>query len=343
MQFHFSQLSPFAFDLKADWSGYQKVVIFGSSGSGKSSLIHFLAGLKKTQPNHFIRFQDLTWQQDRYCLPTHKRSLACVFQRHHLISHWTIDKNLFFGLASKTHQPEFINELIEVFALSLLLKRHPDALSGGERQRVAIARALLQSPSCLLLDEPFIGIDRELKNNIHDFILRYLGNHQTQLILVSHHLEELYRYADYVAVMQQGRFIYQGKVGGKLFNQQLSLNDHEACSIFDLPVINKDGLCFALLGTIHIPLLKDQKSGAKVRIVILHAHMMLTISSIESSALVHFPVTISHIETDKSVSLLIENGMYEVEKFRLQGGAPLLRSDNKQYYLHISQIQSFPL
>jgi len=132
------------FQLKAELSlPVQGVsVIYGHSGSGKSSLLRCLAGLEKALGRVSLGAE--TWQDDQACqwVPPHRRPVGCVFQEANLFPHLSVRENLAYG---RTRRPGVDEDrakgLITLLGIAALLDRMPESLSGGERQRVAIARA----------------------------------------------------------------------------------------------------------------------------------------------------------------------------------------------------------
>jgi ABC-type proline/glycine betaine transport system ATPase subunit len=90
-------------------------------------------------------------------------------------------------------------------------KRYPHELSGGEQQRLAIARALAQSPSYLLMDEPFSSLDVMLKEELENVIGDLKERLKVGIVYVTHHAEDLLRVADRIAVMKGGELRQVGK------------------------------------------------------------------------------------------------------------------------------------
>ena len=87
---------------------------------------------------------------------------------------------------------------------------YPHALSGGEQQRVALARAIAPRPAVLLMDEPFSGLDRRLRDNVRDETLAVLRETRATCIIVTHDPEEAMRMGDRIALMREGRLVQIG-------------------------------------------------------------------------------------------------------------------------------------
>ena len=113
--------------------------LFGASGSGKTSILHAIAGLN-TPRSGLIKIQDQTWfdSDQNINLSTQKRHVGLVFQDAQLFPHKTVKQNLLFGLKHLSQQERHFEAdyIIELLKLGHLLQRMPIKLSGGEKQRV---------------------------------------------------------------------------------------------------------------------------------------------------------------------------------------------------------------
>ncbi len=152
--------------LSAPWT-----ILFGPSGSGKSSILRAACGLIPSANVHFARRTSVGWeklQTHSSSIPTHLRNLAYAPRGSVLFPHLTVRQNVSFATDIR-HQPDSAaTELaLDLFQLMPLAHRRPRDLSGGERQRVNLARAFaVPSPHLLLLDEPFTGVDRSLRDSL---------------------------------------------------------------------------------------------------------------------------------------------------------------------------------
>lgn len=161
------------FHIEASFQSDASVIgLFGASGSGKTSILHAIAGLN-TPRSGLIKIQDQTWfdSDQNINLSTQKRHVGLVFQDAQLFPHKTVKQNLLFGLKRLSQQERHFEAdyIIELLKLEHLLQRMPIKLSGGEKQRVALGRALLYSPKLLLLDEPLSALDANHKAEIIPF------------------------------------------------------------------------------------------------------------------------------------------------------------------------------
>ena len=103
-------------------------------------------------------------------------------------------------------------EIAKLLEIDHLLDRKPQQLSGGQKQRVALGRAILSNPSLLILDEPFTGLDIELKRQILPYIKRLHEKTQVPMILVSHNPEEMTELAEHMIFIEKGSITAQGKL-----------------------------------------------------------------------------------------------------------------------------------
>ncbi|MEC6036861.1 ATP-binding cassette domain-containing protein [Acinetobacter nosocomialis] len=168
--------------------------LFGASGSGKTSILHAIAGLN-TPRSGIIKIQGQTWfdSGQKINLSTQKRHVGLVFQDAQLFPHKTIKQNLLFGLKHLSQQERHFEAdyIIELLKLGHLLQRMPIKLSGGEKQRVALGRALLYSPKLLLLDEPLSALDANHKAEIIPFFQKVKEEIKIPMIYVSHDIQEI--------------------------------------------------------------------------------------------------------------------------------------------------------
>jgi iron(III) transport system ATP-binding protein len=118
----------------------------------------------------------------------------------------TVAQNVRFGLrnSSKAERHGRVDELLKLTELTHCADRYPHELSGGQQQRVALARALAPRPGVVLLDEPFNGLDPDLRPQMRREVARILRHLSTAAILVTHDQEEALGMADQVAVIRDG-------------------------------------------------------------------------------------------------------------------------------------------
>ena len=189
------QLKQGQFDLDQRFQSDQSVIgLFGASGSGKTTILHSIAGLVTPQAG-WIKIKNQTWfdQVQKINLSTQQRRIGLVFQDAQLFPHKNVKQNLLFGFKHiQPQQRQFeVDYIIELLKLEYLIERMPIKLSGGEKQRVALGRALLYSPQLLLLDEPLSALDAAHKAEIIPFFQRVKQELGIPMLYVSHDKSEI--------------------------------------------------------------------------------------------------------------------------------------------------------
>lgn len=220
-------------DIDLDVRSGEMLALVGPSGCGKSTLLRMIAGLESPTAGEIVfegrRMNDV---------PPHQRNTAMVFQEDALQPHWSVRKNLEFGLkrcrrgwlrrpvvkhrqdgkADSSHHGKLTNGEIEhriseaaaLLGIGHLLDRWPWRLSGGERQRVALGRAMVRSPAVLLLDEPLSNLDARLRGLMRAEIKRLHQRLGVTTIYVTHDQQEAMTLGDRIAVMSAGRLLQVG-------------------------------------------------------------------------------------------------------------------------------------
>ncbi|MHB1958081.1 MAG: ATP-binding cassette domain-containing protein [Acidobacteriaceae bacterium] len=195
----------------------QRTVVFGPSGSGKSSLLRAIAGLLKPdvaaiQLHGAIVCNTMHGSQSRIFLPAEKRRVGLVMQDPAVFPHLTAAGNVAFALrgTEPSAQKEKVARLLEVVEAETLAERWPRQLSGGQLQRVAIARTLAANPSILLLDEPFAALDAQSRQRISQNLHRWARDRGVPVLTVTHNLEEAFVAGDEVLTLEEGRILAQG-------------------------------------------------------------------------------------------------------------------------------------
>ena len=189
------------------------VVIFGSSGAGKSMLLRTIAGL--LTPDHGrieLGKQVIFDSQQGINLSPQQRRIGFMPQQYALFPQMSVADNITYGLFkwSDADRRERLQELIELMRLHNIINRRPAEISGGEQQRTALARALAPRPSILLMDEPFAALDEVLSEHLRQELLRLQRKFEIPILLVTHDLVEAYTLADRVVVFQAGRIAQEG-------------------------------------------------------------------------------------------------------------------------------------
>lgn len=181
------------------------VAISGESGSGKTTLLRVLAGLDDASGS--IKIEDQTWLGTYSAVSPQNRSIGFVFQNYALFPNMSVEGNLLY-ISKDT---ALANELMEITGLTSLRKRRPNSLSGGQQQRVALCRAMMNKPKLLLLDEPLSALNPSMRTQLQQEILTLHSRFNTTTLMVSHDPSEIYRMADRVIVLDQGKVVSDGK------------------------------------------------------------------------------------------------------------------------------------
>lgn len=197
-------------DLSFEIQEGEFIGLIGSTGSGKSTLInHFNGILKPTQGKLYIDGQDM-WA-DAKQIRKFRFLVGLVFQYpEYQLFEETVEKDIAYGPTNMGLSQQEIAQRVQQAAQLCeitpeLLKKSPFELSGGQKRRVAIAGVIAMQPKVLVLDEPAAGLDPEGRDNILSQIKDYHKKTGTTVVLVSHSMEDIAKYADKVMVMNQSR------------------------------------------------------------------------------------------------------------------------------------------
>ena len=186
------------------------LAIAGHTGSGKSTLIQIIAGLIKLQSGA-VELDGLSVADKKI-----RRLVGIVFQYpEHQLFEETVESDIAFGPKnfglSEAEVSARVSEAMRQVGLDEALKKvSPFELSGGQRRRVAIAGILALKPKYLILDEPTAGLDPPAKENLLKEIFGAIKKSGVTIILVSHNMEDIARFANRVVVLAQGEIIFIG-------------------------------------------------------------------------------------------------------------------------------------
>ena len=194
-------------DFNLDIEDNEFIVFVGPSGCGKSTTLRMIAGLEEITAGEL-------YIDDRLCnaLEPKDRDIAFVFQNYALYPHYTVYKNMAYGLKNRKVPKEEIDkkvlEAAKMLDLTDYLDRLPKEMSGGQRQRVALGRALVRNPKVFLLDEPLSNLDAKLRAAMRSEITKLHKKVKTTFIYVTHDQVEAMTMGTRIVVMKDG-FIQQ--------------------------------------------------------------------------------------------------------------------------------------
>lgn len=307
------RLGAFALDARFD-APAGVTALFGKSGSGKTTLINTIAGLLRPSRGRIsVDGQMLLDTQRGIDVPVHHRRLGYVFQDARLFPHMTVRHNLTFGRWFAPG-PDGVSlaQVVDLLGIEPLLSRRPAALSGGEKQRVAIGRALLSNPRLLLMDEPLAALDDARKAEIMPYLERLRDQTAIPIIYVSHAMTEVARLATTLVLLDAGRVLSAGPVGGVLADPALApalgLRDAGAVLIARVAGPEPDGL--SRLDTAAGPLLLPRvnaPAGTAVRVRIAAQDVILSRARPEGlSALNILPATVTALRMGDGPGALVQ-------------------------------------
>jgi len=191
--------------------------IMGRSGTGKSVLIKHIVGLLKPDEGEiWFDQQDITKLSERELQEVRKK-IGFLFQEGALFDSMTVAENVAFPLREHTKLSsreinQKVEELLKAVELLEAKDKYPSELSGGMRKRAALARTLALNPRVILFDEPTTGLDPILQITIMDLIKKIKEAFNLTSVIISHDLILAYKYADYIAFLDQGVIIEEGEV-----------------------------------------------------------------------------------------------------------------------------------
>ena len=192
------------------------VFLVGPSGSGKSTIIKMITGeLRPTSGSVHVNGYSLEHIRKRE-IPYLRRTVGVVFQDFRLIPNMTVYENVAFAMrvigAREREIKERVPYVLDLVGMADKARRHPTELSGGEQQRLAIARALVNNPSTIIADEPTGNLDPARSLEIMS-LLQEINNLGTTMLVVTHEMDLVDRFAKRVIAIDDGLVISDGMDG----------------------------------------------------------------------------------------------------------------------------------
>ncbi len=188
------------------------VCLLGPSGCGKTTLLRIASGIEKPSGGRVLINNSEVAGPNRF-VPPEKRNVGLMFQDFALFPHLSIIDNVAFGLKALPKEDARREALaaLERVGLARHAEEFPHTLSGGEQQRVALARAIVPRPAVMLMDEPFSGLDVQLRDRLQEETLRILREARATSLIVTHAPSEALRLGNRIVVMRKGRIVQAGK------------------------------------------------------------------------------------------------------------------------------------
>lgn len=195
----------FSIDCSFEIADGKFAALYGKSGSGKTTILRMIAGFL-TPSSGEIKFADKILFNGSINLCAQKRNIGYLFQDYALFPNMNVMQNLLFANKDRAFADELLS-LVE-------LRQYKDAsicrLSGGQKQRVALARALMRRPEILLLDEPLSALDQDIRVKLQDYLTQIHQKFKMTTIIVSHDVGEIYKLADIVFEVENGKITNRG-------------------------------------------------------------------------------------------------------------------------------------
>lgn len=196
-------------DVSADIYAGQFTAIVGASGSGKSTMLHCLAGLDSiTAGNINVAGQQINMLGDNQLTKFRRQYIGFIFQAFNLVPTLTALENITLPqkLAKQKTDQQWLDKVVNALGLADRLRHKPSELSGGQQQRVAVARALVARPALLVADEPTGNLDKSSSSEVLKMLRDAVDNLGQSVVMVTHDRRAA-AIADRVLVVSDGKIV----------------------------------------------------------------------------------------------------------------------------------------
>ena len=244
--------------LSLDIAPAEVVCLLGPSGCGKTTLLRVASGIEKPTGGRVLINDREVAGPERF-VPPERRNVGLMFQDFALFPHLSILDNVAFGLGALPREDARREAAVALARVGLARygEHYPHTLSGGEQQRVALARAIVPRPAVMLMDEPFSGLDVQLRERLQEETLTLLRETRATCLIVTHTPAEAVRLADRIAVMRAGRLMQEGKAE-ELYRDPVDLFVARLFSeINEIPYTVEDGALRTPIGAFAVPGLSE--------------------------------------------------------------------------------------
>ncbi len=311
--------------------GNELVCLLGPSGCGKTSTLRIAAGVER-QTSGSVFFDGVEISGGRRHDPPESRQIGLMFQDFALFPHMTVLANVGFGLKKleRTERRRKSQEALDRLGIGHLADAYPHMLSGGEQQRVALCRALAPNPRIMLMDEPFSGLDRGLRNAVREDTRRTLAQEGASGLLVTHDADEAMHIADRIVLMRDGKFVQFGSPS-EIYRHPIDLESAELFSeINKLEAVVENGNAVTALGSFNAP---NFAQGTPVWVALRYGDFRMREN--DASPTYRLPVTVRGVRFLGRDSLIEFDGGDGSKLFRARLGEPLAIGPGDQIELKI--------
>ncbi|OSQ45635.1 molybdenum ABC transporter ATP-binding protein [Marivita geojedonensis] len=288
-------------------------VLFGRSGSGKTTVVKSIAGLVTPEQGRIaVGGRVLFDRSGGVDVPVHKRRLGYVFQDSRLFPHLSVRDNLAYAARASGRGTRDPGEVGQLLGISHLFDRRTHSLSGGEAQRVAIGRALLSEPDMLLMDEPLASLDGPRKAEILPYLETLRRETGLSILYVTHNMAEVARLATHIVLIDEGRVVRSGVPEEVLTDPDmvrlLGIRDAGAVLSATVAAHPDDGLTELTVsgGRLYLPSV-EAPVGTQLRVRILAQDVILARTRPEQiSALNVLPVKVLTVRRGEGPGVIVQ-------------------------------------
>jgi putative ABC transport system ATP-binding protein len=205
------------FGVDLDVAQGQLTMLVGPSGCGKTTLLSILSGtLQPTGGDVEVMGNRITAMRDRDKVVLRRKRIGFIFQQYNLLPALTAAENAAMALVADgvplKAAAERARRVLETLGMGPHADKLPRQLSGGQQQRVAIARAIVHEPDLVVCDEPTAALDAETGRQVMELLKDAAGGPGRAVLVVTHD-NRIYRYADRIVAMEDGRIVGDSRDG----------------------------------------------------------------------------------------------------------------------------------